>query len=232
MPERVSAAPSQRSKHEASQIARWIAALDRDIKSDERLIARPHAMFPGRARARLAENRSIREVLARGLDPLKTRTFRGRVLMEIRCQPKGHLLGRVYPTTIFPVFIPSVAGHPASKNAQKEVRFATEWHETSKAWRQLTKDTPFHLSNRDNWILEFSDDDGPDERYTHFTIRWMQVLRDRHRPAEVTLEDGQVVVPSISMLCRCGESWLACADLMGALDTNQSRLTVPWVWLG
>src|SRR2546425_12981171 len=44
-------------------------------------------------------------LLSRGLDLVKHRTFKGRIALEIRCKKKGHSLARVYPTRPLPVLV-------------------------------------------------------------------------------------------------------------------------------
>jgi hypothetical protein len=148
-----------------------------------------------------------------------------RILLNVRCRPRGHVLARVYPTSVLPVFVPSVADLPVGLNGTKEGRFGGEAHQNNKRWREAVKGTPLEMSYRDDWIQEFHDpQDDPDD--PNFMIRGLSVLRPRHREREVTLDTGQTFTPSFHLLCRCGAGWLATADVMEALDNGQRVVTV------
>jgi len=209
-------------RQDERDVARWRAALEVEIaRATERLAKGPSRT--GFTESNLQSDRAILEVLSRGLDPSKRRTFRGRVLLEVRCEKRGHVLARVYPTSIGPLFIPSVSHLPIGKNRENEHRFGSEGYQREKEWRKLFQGTPMQhpASYRDEWILDFTD---PDERGgVHLTIRGLEVLTTRHRREEMVV-DGTPYTPAFEMMCRCGTVWAATSEVMSALDSGRRVL--------
>ncbi len=215
---------SRARRSDERQVARWLVALDSKIAGERRRVARGSAVVSGWSANRLVEDCAVREILARGLDPQRMRTFRGRILLEVRCKPRGHVLARVYPTSVLPVFVPSVADLAAGPNGTKEGRFGGEAHRNNRRWRDAVKGTPLEMSYRDDWIQEFRDPHDPND--PTFMIRGLSVLGPRHREREVTIDAGQTFIRSFHLLCRCGAGWLATADVMEALDDGWRVLAV------
>jgi hypothetical protein len=136
--------------------------------------------------------------------------------MELRCEKKGHLLARVYPTTFGPLLVPAMSGPPP--NSENNSRYGGERYEREKAFRAKERSLPeqFRTRYRDRWILRFRQDDSD---RTEFMIRGLTLLTKRHRQT-VLHHDGQPGTPAIDLACRCGTSWFGTAEVMTALDSN------------
>ncbi|MGW5742401.1 hypothetical protein [Amycolatopsis sp. NPDC003861] len=184
--------------------------------------------IPSFVEGQLSCKRAVLEVLERGLDPKKHRTFRGRVLLEARCEKRGHILARVYPTSQGPLLIPSVSGLPLGRNGKKEQRFSGEHYEFAKHWRTILElsGNPDPRGYRDRWIQEYAaGDDAEDSEY--FTIFGLTLLGEQHRRETVLIEERDIeVVPTFYLLCRCGTELLATVEVMRALDAGQ-RVLLP-----
>ena len=85
------------------------------------------------------------DLLRRGLDPDKYRTFNGRIALEIRCKEKGHSLARVYPTLPLPVLVPTIATLPYGEGGSKEAR-AQRWQNPNN--RRMREIEPWGLMLR------------------------------------------------------------------------------------
>ncbi|MBV9013212.1 MAG: hypothetical protein JO272_14390 [Pseudonocardiales bacterium] len=210
-------------------IAQWLTELDQHIEKYERKLS--EARTPGFAELyeyNLAKSRPVREVIARGLDPKVARKFRGRVLLEVRCSARGHVLARVYPTSTFPVFIPSVSEPPAGRNSEKEIRFSEDANHAEvqiKRWNAIFKGTELEREGiRDEWLIDWSHSERH-QTEVNIDIRGLAVLKPRHRENEVTIE-GRPRLLSFQLLCRCGETWLRIDAVMEAIDAGQRVLAV------
>ena len=96
------------------------------------------------------------DLLRRGLDPAKYRTFKGRIALEIRCKRKGHSLARVYPTRPLPVLVPTIATLPYGQGRSKEAR-AQRWQNPNN--RKMREIEPWATNDtRDPWIEDWLDD--------------------------------------------------------------------------
>lgn len=185
------------------------------------------------------------DLLRRGLDPDKYRTFKGRIALEIRCEGKGHSLARVYPTHPLPVLVPTIATLPYGQGRSKEAR-AQRWQNPNN--RKMREMEPWATNAiRDPWIEDWLDDteikffkqDMQERRFTGeemeyrmkmanvILIRGLTVLRDKHRVIErynPTLDP--VIQPAWEFMCRCGTRTIATAVVMDALDRHAADLFV------
>ena len=185
------------------------------------------------------------DLLQRGLDPDKYRTFKGRIALEIRCKAKGHSLARVYPTRFLPVLVPTIATLPFGPNRSKEVR-AQRWQNPNN--RKMREIEPWAAhATRDPWIEEWLDDtemefllqDMKERDLTSgemeyrmkmaniICIRGLTAVKDRHRATErydPTLD--RVFQPVWEFMCRCGVQTVATAIVMDALDRHAADLFV------
>jgi hypothetical protein len=160
--------------------------------------------------AKARETAAVLEVVSRGLDPGGDRLFHGRVSLTIRCQQRGHVLARVYPTRLYPVLIPSVRALPLGDR--------TAWKQRQ---RDATEQVRVHFpwspgAVRDPW-LQASAGAG-DEPDIH--LPGLTVLRNWHRSDQIFYEQLGWVRPTVNLICRCGEQMMAVADVMRALDAN------------
>ncbi|GAA4983326.1 hypothetical protein GCM10023205_61380 [Yinghuangia aomiensis] len=183
---------------------------------------------------RLVKLRSQLELFRRGLDPGRPRLFRGRVLLELRCAPKGHNLARVYPTSHNPVFVPSVACSRLIKLDADERRIRRDRDRVTRILDPVRE-------TRDQWIEEFFDwqsydaavssDLSNDELAkkqrdcTSYDISGLATLMESHRRWSVETVNG-LVRPSWFLYCRCGLGAVATAEVMEALDSGARHLTV------
>ncbi|MEW2807091.1 hypothetical protein AB0929_08220 [Streptomyces massasporeus] len=192
-----------------------------------------------RWKAEELETKSLYDLISRGLDPAKTRAFRGRISVTVRCAVKGHVLARVYATRYLPVLVPQTPYRAIIRD--KEKRFA-----------ELPRDKEFrsafpHVQFRDAWIDVWTDDDlidssidyekvalGVDRLPRHrieeielkgseFDIPGLTVIQERHAATEVEYE-GTVYQPSWYLLCRCGLRYLATHLVVEALSTRTSKI--------
>ncbi|MEU5446040.1 hypothetical protein [Streptomyces griseofuscus] len=184
------------------------------------------------------ELRSLGHLLSRGLDEAKSRVFKSRVLLGVRCQGKGHFLARVYATPHLPILVPQNAGLPPAES--KDMRFADL--EKMKRLRSMFPMVKF----RDTWIEEYPDEDlmhdltqrekrqfgaeVSDARLreieleaTEFFLRGLTLIQPRHRQSEVVM-DGVSVEPSWYLWCRCGSRVLACHLVTQALDDGVRQI--------
>jgi hypothetical protein len=210
-------------------IVQWLTELDQHIEKYERKLSQARTLdFAKLYEDNLAKSRPVREVIARGLDPKAARKFRGRVLLEVRCSARGHVLARVYPTSTFPVFIPSVSAPPVGRNSEKETRFSEDANHVEaqrKAWNAIFKGTELEREGiRDEWLIDWSHSENH-QTDVNIDIRGLAVLRPYHRESEVTIE-GRPRLLSFQLLCRCGETSLRTDTVMEAVDAGQRTLAV------
>jgi hypothetical protein len=202
-------------------VARWLKAIKEEIAEDRQHLAqqqRRGSSLSGFTERRLLEKMALRELLSRGLDPHQTRTFRGKILLTVRCakRGRGHVLGRVYPTSFCPIFVPAVPELPYGSNSEKEQRFGGD-HEQVKELRRVFG---AGMSFRDTWIEEYPDD--YDQRRVMFAIRGLTFLEDRQR-AEILL--GDFWKPALHLLCRCGTSIVPIAKVFDALGSGRAMMS-------
>lgn len=163
------------------------------------------------------ERASRLDLLRRGLDPDHARRFRGRVTLTVRCAPRKHLLGLVYPTAHLPVFVPAVSTVGERQRRQDRTpawleRFDDEVQATARQDPQFIHE---HGYPRDVWIQE----DWQDRDHT-FHIAGMTVIYPQPDYRE---RMGHLAIP---LLCRCGERALRKASLRQAVAAGERLVLV------
>lgn len=233
-----------RRRREQEQVRGWhrqveyeLLALEKRRESRSSRGYRFSDKLKEREQEREVELRSLRELLRRGLEPNKTRVFKGRSALVVRCKDKGHCLARVYATSYRPIFMPQNSGLPLG--ISKEKRFAHL--ETSKMLRSVFPEVRL----RDTWISEYHDEELRDElidqerklaprpskermeeidaKTIEFEVRGMTVIQPRHGEKEVTWE-GVQVQPSWYLSCRCGTRILASYLVVEALQAGTQQI--------
>ncbi|MFF1604960.1 hypothetical protein ACFVYV_47655 [Streptomyces mirabilis] len=235
---------ARRRQSEQEEVRLWHRKLDREL---ERLEQRRHKMgnrsagIVERFKAEELKTRSLHDLIRRGLDPKKTRTFRGRVNVTVRCTPKGHVLARVYATRYLPVIVPQTPYRGFMHD--KEKRFTGIDKDQEKVFRSIFS----HVQFRDTWIDVVTDDEQvddlikyekevrgidplPRERldeirldWTEYSIPNLTVIQEGHSAREVEY-DGVTYEPSWYLLCRCGLRYLATYLVVDALRTETSKI--------
>lgn len=195
------------NSHDARLVSAWADQLRSDLAFDASI---------GRT-DRDAESKL--DLFRRGLDPQEERKFRGRISLTVRCEPRKHLLGYVYPTAFLPVFVPSVSAvrsslleHKARRTPAWPSDIAPELKATFK------KDPEFirgHGPARDTWIEE---DHVGGARSHHIT--GLTVVHD-HDQAPTHQRP-----PFIDLFCRCGKRRLRKSALRDAVKQGSRILVV------
>ncbi|MFJ8943327.1 hypothetical protein ACIRG4_08610 [Streptomyces sp. NPDC102395] len=236
---------AQRRQVEQDQVARWRQRVERELHELERIRElrrlkqrKVPEFFVQRETERETELRSLAHLLSRGLDEEKSRIFKSRMLLGVRCHGKGHFLARVYATPHLPILVPQNAGLPAAES--KDRRFADL--EKMKRLRSMFPMVKF----RDTWIEEYTDEDLAhdliaeerrrsgeevsdarvreiEREATEFFLRGLTIIESRHRQREV-VTDGVSVEPSWYLWCRCGSRVLACHRVTEALDDGVRQI--------
>ena len=236
---------AQRRQVEQDQVARWRQSVEREIYELERIRElrrlkqrKAPESYVQREAEREIELRSLAHLLSRGLDEKKSRVFKSRVLLGVRCHGKGHFLARVYVTPHLPILVPQNAGLPPAES--KDRRFADL--EKMKRLRSIFPMVKF----RDTWIEEYPDEDlvrhliererrrfgqeVSDARLreieleaTEFFLRGLTLIEPHHRQREVVM-DGVSVEPSWYLWCRCGSRVLACHRVAQALGDGVRQI--------
>lgn len=132
---------------------------------------------------------ALEELKAKGRDP-KKRWFNGRIVLELRCRPKGHFLGAVYPTSKGYLLVQAVRGpRPHWKPASVSRREAEE--------RFKAEGFPFRFrTNRDEWYHELDDPHRLDEESPAFMEAFDHCLVDWPRDPNFPT--------ACYLYCRCG----------------------------
>ncbi|MGA4975273.1 hypothetical protein [Streptomyces cinereoruber] len=230
----------ERWRAENSKIAGWRISLENEIAeiSERRRRRLEEGVTLSRAiedrlERRELECKTLLELLSRGLDKRSARLFQGRVSLTVRCRKKGHVLARVYPTSMHPIVVPHIAGvDPAFKESRfRDVDAIREVRANAALYEELRLRDPW-VSEQTDWefyerLMESAKDAAGRRlayiRSTHFSLPGMVVLVPRLRQKVVTVE-GVDYEPYWSWLCRCGESRYACHQLMTALDEGVSQV--------
>ncbi|MET9791430.1 hypothetical protein [Streptomyces canus] len=233
-----------RRQSEQEEVQRWHRKLDREL---ERIEQRRHQManrsagIVERFNAEELKTRALHDLMRRGLDPKKSRTFRGRVNITVRCAPRGHVLARVYATRYLPIIVPQTPYRGFMRD--KEKRFTGIDRGKEKEFRSIFS----HVQFRDIWIDVVTDDEQidalinhekgirgadslPRERLDEITLKWTEysipgltVIQEAHSAREVEY-NGIVYEPSWYLLCRCGLRYLATHLVVDALRTETSKI--------
>ncbi len=127
----------------------------------ERARKLPRQMQDDEYRKRLRdEDLAFAEVMSRGLDPKRSRRFRGRVILTVLCAPLGHEMANVYPTAYGLVFVPTVAQPPRPAVAPGSVLRRQD----AFVRRVLNSTKPEYRGrqpidrHRDGWVDRYHDD--------------------------------------------------------------------------
>ncbi|MHA4950587.1 hypothetical protein ACX27O_24990 [Micromonospora sp. SD19] len=202
----------------------WAAQLEKEVARHRRRVERHRGTstwkhFADIWEKQAAETLSLWDLIRRGLDPDQERRFCGRVSLTVRCAAKGHVLGLVYPTCAFPVFVPSVRTLPANSSAETRAR-------SNRSLASAREHFPWALAaSRDPWIETFDDDDGG----FFYEIRGLSVLNEEwHRQLEEEAEQQGWGRPAFFLLCRCGQQVVASADVYAAVARGDSHLTAVY----
>ena len=160
-----------------------------------------------RWRRELDETRSLHELVGRGLDPGRQRRFKGRVSVLVRCAPRGHVLGQVYPTSLHPVFVPVVSALPVGPNADA-----------------ARADARLRAGQRDPWLAESSEPPDPAEPTPEVYILGLTVLSPHFLDHHDQHPDAERI--ALFLLCRCGQRYLYLDDLRRAVEASRRVLSV------
>lgn len=237
-----------RRQHEAELVERWIVSLKADLRDADLRLARmsesERTFFLDHVVAERENDAALLELLQRGLDPDRGRRFRGRIVLTIRCVTKGHVLGCVYPTATFAIFVPVVSALPLRRRNESRPRRNLEREGLQAQLIQISTgvDRVEALAraraqsnrSRDIWIEEHkgprSDEGSPGIGY----IRGLEVLSDSFfDPREVDHETrkrigygpDEPIDVAMYLYCRCGERYLRLEPLRAALANGDRVLT-------
>lgn len=230
MPERFGLSGSDigrmRHKQEVDIVRSWADMVETEVSRLRGLLQRGLLASDYREQ-RHRELASLLELLRRGLDPHQPRLFRGRVALEMRCQPRGHLLARVYPTKDLPILVPTIGSLPLLPERQEQAR---RRRSEIAVLRGLFPATPDF--SREPWIERSDGSVSEDEELGDlvgdrwYVIRGLTFLGDRHRHEFwEDAELGTVGPVAFHLLCRCGERKVPTHEVMAALDAGRRVVT-------
>jgi len=211
----------------AQALEDWLSSLRGVLREFDqgRMVVRDEEDHPVVNRAvfarELAQAESLHDLVRRGLDPDQQRTFRGRVLLTVRC-PRGHLLALVYPTARHPVLVPAQSALPwyRDKPARTESFELAQRHRMVSEGR-VGKDGILRVPEqaRDFWLQQ-------ERESVMNAVRGMWVLDDLDHPGPARVPDVSALGPVRDLWCRCGRRPLTRPPLVAALNDRARVLTV------